>query len=55
MFEGDINAAAAKIEAVMQEASDQVPPMSVLQTFQAGYRMGDRVLRPAKVKVSKAP
>jgi len=40
-------------EAVMQEASDQVPPLTVLQTFQPGYRCGGRVLRPAKVKVSK--
>ena len=40
-------------EAVMQEASDKFPPMTVVQTFQAGYTIGDRVLRPAKVKVSK--
>lgn len=39
-------------EAVMQEAKEGVPPMTVLQCFQAGYRMGDRILRPAKVKVS---
>jgi molecular chaperone GrpE len=39
-------------EAIMQEASDQ-PPMTVIQTFQQGYKIGDRVLRPAKVKVSK--
>jgi len=40
-------------EAVMQEASDKYPPMTVTQTFQQGYKLGDRVLRPAKVKVSK--
>jgi len=40
-------------EAVMQEASDKYPPMTVTQTFQQGYKIGDRVLRPAKVKVSK--
>lgn len=40
-------------EAVMQEASDKHPPMTVIQTFEQGYRIGDRVLRPAKVKVSK--
>jgi molecular chaperone GrpE len=40
-------------EAVMQEASDTYPPMTVVQTFQQGYRIGDRILRPAKVKVSK--
>ena len=40
-------------EAVMQEPSDKFPPMTVTQTFQQGYKIGDRVLRPAKVKVSK--
>ena len=40
-------------EAVMQEPSDKHPPMTVTQTFQYGYKIGDRVLRPAKVKVSK--
>ncbi len=40
-------------EAVMQEPSDKFPAMTVIQTFQQGYKIGDRVLRPAKVKVSK--
>ena len=40
-------------EAVMQEPSDKHPAMTVTQTFQQGYKLGDRVLRPAKVKVSK--
>ena len=40
-------------EAVMQEPSDKAAPMTVLQTFQRGYKIGDRVIRPAKVKVSK--
>jgi molecular chaperone GrpE len=40
-------------EAVMQETSDRVPPMTVIQTLQQGYKIGDRILRPAKVKVSK--
>jgi molecular chaperone GrpE len=40
-------------EAVMQEASPDHKPMTVIQTFQQGYRLGDRILRPAKVKVSK--
>jgi molecular chaperone GrpE len=39
-------------EAIMQEASDKAS-MTVLQTFQQGYKIGDRILRPAKVKVSK--
>jgi len=37
----------------MQEAVEGKPPMTVVQTFQQGYKIGDRVLRPAKVKVSK--
>jgi molecular chaperone GrpE len=41
-------------QAVMQEASDKVPPMTVLQTFQAGYQLRERVIRPAQVVVSKA-
>ena len=40
-------------EAIMQEAVSGTPPMTVLQTLQAGYKIGDRILRPAKVKVSK--
>jgi molecular chaperone GrpE len=40
-------------EAVMQEPSDKHPPMTVTQTFQQGYKLDDRILRPAKVKVSK--
>lgn len=40
-------------EAVMQEHSDKHDPMTVIQTFQQGYKLGDRILRPAKVKVSK--
>jgi molecular chaperone GrpE len=40
-------------EAVMQEANNNYPPMTVVQTFQPGYRLGEKILRPAKVKVSK--
>jgi molecular chaperone GrpE len=40
-------------EAVVQESNDKHPPMTVTQTFQPGYKVGDRILRPAKVKVSK--
>jgi molecular chaperone GrpE len=39
-------------EAIMQEECDK-PSMMVTQTFQQGYKIGDRILRPAKVKVSK--
>jgi len=40
-------------EALMHEPSDQHDPMIVTQTFQSGYKMGERILRHAKVKVSK--
>jgi molecular chaperone GrpE len=40
-------------EAVMQVDSKDHKPLTVIQTFQQGYRLGDRILRPAKVKVSK--
>jgi len=40
-------------EAVMHEPSDQHDPMIVTQTFQSGYKIADRILRHAKVKVSK--
>ncbi|MEQ8844448.1 MAG: nucleotide exchange factor GrpE [Phycisphaerales bacterium] len=39
-------------EAVMQQAAEGVGPGCVSQVFQAGYAMGDRVLRPAKVAVT---
>jgi molecular chaperone GrpE len=42
-------------EAIAQEVNAQVPPMTVLQTLQRGYRIGERILRPAKVKVSAKP
>lgn len=41
-------------EAVMQAESDEVPPDHVAQEFEKGYKLGDFVLRPAKVVVSKA-
>jgi molecular chaperone GrpE len=40
-------------EAVMQAESDEVPPDHVVQEFEKGYKIGDFVLRPAKVVVSK--
>lgn len=40
-------------EALMQAPSDEVPESHVLQTFQKGYRLSDRVIRPAKVVVSQ--
>jgi len=41
-------------QAVMQQPSDSVPPGTVLQVLEQGYRLHDRVLRPARVVVSAA-
>ena len=40
-------------EALMMEESEDLEVPTVLEDFQAGYRLHDRVLRPAKVKVGK--
>lgn len=42
-------------EALMQEPCETLPPDSVLREIQRGYKLHDRVLRPARVVVSKAP
>jgi molecular chaperone GrpE len=39
-------------EAVLHEASDQHREGEVIQELQRGYRLGDRLLRPAMVKVA---
>ena len=39
-------------EAVVTEASDEYEPDTVISEMQRGYRIGDRLLRPAMVKVS---
>jgi molecular chaperone GrpE len=39
-------------EAVVTEASDEFEPDTVMQEIRAGYRMGDKLIRPALVKVS---
>lgn len=38
--------------AVMREDAEGVEPETVTQVFQKGYKLGDRVLRPAMVKVA---
>ncbi len=45
----------AKHEAVMQVERDDVPANTVVQVFQEGYLYHDKVLRHAKVGVSKKP
>lgn len=39
-------------EAVAAEVKDDVDDHTVLEEFQRGYKLGDRLLRPARVKVS---
>jgi len=41
-------------EAVLQQPSADAPPGVVLHEIAKGYRLGERVLRPAKVVVSRA-
>jgi molecular chaperone GrpE len=41
--------------AVAQEPTGDHPPLTVLQVFAHGWRRGDRVLRPAQVKVAAPP
>ena len=42
-----------KHEAVMHIPSDEHPENTVVEEIQTGYTLGDRVLRPALVKVAK--
>lgn len=40
-------------EAVATEETDEVPPHTITAELLRGYRLGDRVIRPSMVKVSK--
>jgi len=42
-------------DALTQQPSAELPPGSVLSVFRDGYRLHERVIRPAQVVVSKAP
>ncbi len=42
-------------EAIAQEASDDVPEGHVIRQWKCGYRIGERLLRPATVVVSSGP
>lgn len=42
-------------EALTQVPSAEHPPMTVVQVVEMGYRMHDRVVRPARVIVSSVP
>lgn len=39
-------------EAIMREPSEDVPDGTVLEEFRKGFKLGERLLRPAMVKVS---
>lgn len=41
-------------EAMAMLESDEVPPNTVINVFQQGYMLGERVVRPSRVVVSKA-
>jgi len=42
-------------EAVTTETSDEHEENTIIEEFQRGYKMGDKLLRPAKVKVASTP
>lgn len=42
-------------EAIETVETDEYPPGTVVEESIKGYKMGDRTIRPARVKVSKAP
>lgn len=42
-------------EAISQQETDAQPPGTVVSVLQRGYKLGDRLLRPALVVVAKAP
>jgi len=44
-----------KHEAVETEETTKTPEGTILQEFVRGYKSGDRTIRPARVKVAKAP
>ncbi len=42
-------------QAIAQEASDEYPAGTISRAFQSGYKLHDRVIRPAQVFVSTGP
>jgi molecular chaperone GrpE len=42
-------------EAIQQKETDEQPPGTVLSEIVAGYRLGDRLVRPAMVVVARKP
>ena len=55
-----INSVGTKMDPHMHEVietieTNEFPPGIILEESVKGYRMGDKIIRPARVKVSKAP
>ena len=46
---------ATPLEAVSQQETSEVPEGQVVQQVRKGYRLRDRLLRPASVVVAKKP
>jgi molecular chaperone GrpE len=44
-----------KHEAVETEETEEKPEGTILQEFVKGYQSGDRIIRPARVRVAKKP
>jgi molecular chaperone GrpE len=44
-----------KHEAVETEETTEMPEGTIIQEFIRGYKCGDRIIRPARVKVAKKP
>lgn len=42
-------------EAVMRVDTDEYPDGTIVEEFQAGYTLGDKVIRPSMVKVARHP
>ena len=42
-------------EAVMREDTEDYPDGTIVEEFQKGYTLGDKVIRPSMVKVAKHP
>ena len=42
-------------EAVMREDTDEYPDNTIIEEFQKGYILGDKVIRPSMVKVAHHP
>jgi molecular chaperone GrpE len=42
-------------EAVMREDTEDYPDNTIVEEFQKGYTLGDKVIRPSMVKVAKHP